>query len=173
MRYKKGTGRTTKCFPFLFCCCWIWDPGWIKIRIRDKYPGSATLGSNMKIFLFPVLYFVNIKNPHFELTIESEFRIPGSVTFWYGGSSDPYLWLTDPALFVSDLQDTNKNKFFLRFFMLEGTFKSFFKDQGFSSYFCLLNVDGTDYGSGTLQRMPGYVRKQEAQSMNCYQWKLN
>jgi hypothetical protein len=21
----------------------IWDPGWIKIRIRDKHPGSATL----------------------------------------------------------------------------------------------------------------------------------
>ncbi len=47
--------------------------------------------------------------------------VSGSVTFWYGsgcgsGSSDPYLWLTDPdadpaldpALFVSDLQDANK-----------------------------------------------------------------
>ncbi len=21
----------------------IWDPGWVKIRIRDKHPGSATL----------------------------------------------------------------------------------------------------------------------------------
>jgi hypothetical protein len=23
----------------------IRDPGWVKIRIRDKHPGSATLGS--------------------------------------------------------------------------------------------------------------------------------
>ncbi len=38
----------------------------------------------------------------------------GSMTFWYGyGSSDPCHWLTDPDLFVSDLQDTNKNIFFL------------------------------------------------------------
>jgi hypothetical protein len=46
----------------------------------------------------------------------------GSVTFWYGSeSADPYLLLIDPdldpdpdpalALFVSDLQDTNKNIF--------------------------------------------------------------
>jgi hypothetical protein len=25
------------------CCFWIRDPGWVKIRIRDKHPGSATL----------------------------------------------------------------------------------------------------------------------------------
>ncbi len=33
--------RTTKSFfPFLFCCCcWIRDPGWINVRIRDKHPG--------------------------------------------------------------------------------------------------------------------------------------
>ncbi len=31
-------------FTSLFCCCfWIRDPGWVKIRIRDKHPGSATL----------------------------------------------------------------------------------------------------------------------------------
>ncbi len=29
----------------------------------------------------------------------------GYVTFWYGsGSADPYIWLTDPAIFISDLQ---------------------------------------------------------------------
>ncbi len=22
----------------------IWDPGWVKIRIRDKHPGASTLG---------------------------------------------------------------------------------------------------------------------------------
>ncbi len=33
-------------FTSLFCCCfWIRDPGWVKIRIRDKHPGSATLVS--------------------------------------------------------------------------------------------------------------------------------
>jgi hypothetical protein len=28
----------------------IRDPGWVKIRIRDKHPGSATL-----VFFFPLL----------------------------------------------------------------------------------------------------------------------
>ncbi len=46
----------------------------------------------------------------------------GSVIFWYGsGSTDPYLWLTDPdptpapdpVLFVSGFQDTNKKYLFL------------------------------------------------------------
>jgi hypothetical protein len=26
----------------------FWDPGWEKIRIRDKHPGSATLEKNIK-----------------------------------------------------------------------------------------------------------------------------
>jgi hypothetical protein len=40
------------------------------------------------------------------------------VTFSYGsGSTDPYQWLTKPALFVSD-QDANKNNFFQQFFCL-------------------------------------------------------
>jgi hypothetical protein len=31
-------------FTPLFCCCfWIRDPEWVKIRIRDKHPGSAAL----------------------------------------------------------------------------------------------------------------------------------
>jgi hypothetical protein len=37
-----------------------------------------------------------------------------TMTFWYGsGSPDPYLWLMDPdpAIFVIDLQDVNKNLF--------------------------------------------------------------
>jgi hypothetical protein len=31
-------------FPSLFVVggSWIWDPGWNKIRIQDKHPGSAT-----------------------------------------------------------------------------------------------------------------------------------
>ncbi len=33
----------------LFCCCfWILDPGWVKIRIRDKHPGSATLRDSIE-----------------------------------------------------------------------------------------------------------------------------
>ncbi len=72
----------------------------------------------------------------------------GSVTFWYGsGSAYPYLWRTDPAIFVSDIQDAFK---FLCLLLFEGTFTSFFKDkkvikksqnsrnQGFSYYFCLM-----------------------------------
>ncbi len=69
----------------------------------------------------------------------------GSVTFCYGPgsrSADQYLWLTDrdldpaptldlapdPAIFVSDLQDGNKNFFFFQFSCLlpfEATFTSF------------------------------------------------
>jgi hypothetical protein len=31
-------------FTPLFCCgFWVRDPGWVKIRTRDKHPGSATL----------------------------------------------------------------------------------------------------------------------------------
>jgi hypothetical protein len=29
--------------PLFYCCFWIRDPGWVKIRIWDKHPGSATL----------------------------------------------------------------------------------------------------------------------------------
>jgi hypothetical protein len=37
-------GLTINFFTPLFCCCfWIRDPEWVKIRIRDKHPGSATL----------------------------------------------------------------------------------------------------------------------------------
>jgi hypothetical protein len=37
-------GRTTNFFhPSLLLLFWIRDPGWVKIRIRDKHPGSATL----------------------------------------------------------------------------------------------------------------------------------
>ncbi len=45
------------------------------------------------------------------------------VMFWYGsGSGDSYLWLldTDPAIFVSDLQDGNKICFFC-LLLFEGT----------------------------------------------------
>jgi hypothetical protein len=64
------------------------------------------------------------------------FHLPkqccGSVTYWYGsGPANPCLWLTDPdpaldpAIFVIDLQDANKNyRYFLPF---EGTLTSFFK----------------------------------------------
>ncbi len=45
--------RTTN-FTLLFCCCfWIRYPGWTKVRIRDKHPGSATLVSRIKYSPFP------------------------------------------------------------------------------------------------------------------------
>ncbi len=60
----------------------------------------------------------------FKLAVEMYFIILGyyqccgSMTFWYrSGSADPCLWLIDPysdpdpAIFVIDLQDANKNKF--------------------------------------------------------------
>jgi hypothetical protein len=40
-------------FPPLFCCCfWIRDPVWVKIGIRDKHPGSATLEMYLIYFFF-------------------------------------------------------------------------------------------------------------------------
>ncbi len=36
-------GMTTIFTPLFCCCFWIRDPRWVKIRIRDKHPGSATL----------------------------------------------------------------------------------------------------------------------------------
>ncbi len=46
--------------------------------------------------------------------------VPDPWHFWYGpGSSEPYLWLTDPdpALYVSDLQDANINHFYAHSFL--------------------------------------------------------
>ncbi len=59
-------GITTNFFTPLFCFCfWIRDPGKVKIRIRDKHPGSATLhfwsnrkkkeGSILQYFFWKIL----------------------------------------------------------------------------------------------------------------------
>jgi hypothetical protein len=51
---------TTNFFhPSRCCCFWIRDPGWVKIRIRDKHPGSATLILNNSLFvtLMPRKFF--------------------------------------------------------------------------------------------------------------------
>ncbi len=52
-------GLITNFFTPLFCCCfWIRDPEWVKIRIRDKHPGSATLLSTVSRYLrLPVANF--------------------------------------------------------------------------------------------------------------------
>ncbi len=47
----------------LFCCCiWIRDPAWVKIRIRDKHPRSATL-----LFYLIVRNWVVIKETTWEI----------------------------------------------------------------------------------------------------------
>ncbi len=89
----------------------------------------------------------------------------GSPKFWYGsGSADLYgtHWLMDPdpATFVSDLQDVNKNLVFFLIFLLLTFWRyitSFFKvenrevtnsrNQCFFYYFCLM-IEGS--GSGRL-----------------------
>ncbi len=46
-------------FPLLFCCCcWIRDLVWIKNRIRDKHPGSATLNKSRKILWRDLVFLV-------------------------------------------------------------------------------------------------------------------
>jgi hypothetical protein len=59
-------GMTKYFFTPLFCCCFwirdprseiqdprsgIRDPGWVKIRIRDKHPGSATLHQTVTVLI--------------------------------------------------------------------------------------------------------------------------
>ncbi len=56
-------GMTTIYFftPLCCCCFWIRDPGWVKIRIRDKHPGSASLGP------FCMAFYVNYRTDIFQL----------------------------------------------------------------------------------------------------------
>ncbi len=64
---------TTNFFTPLFCCCfWIRDPGpeildpeWVKIRIRDKHPGSATL---------PLIFFFSTQEPRMVGRTRSKYR---------------------------------------------------------------------------------------------------
>ncbi len=85
----------------------------------------------------------------------------GSMTFWCGSdSADPCLCLMDPnpAIFIIDLQEANKQLIFYRIFcfmLFEGTFKI----QSFSYYFCLM-IEGyrsipltSGSGSGRPQNM--------------------
>jgi hypothetical protein len=53
-------------------------------------------------------------------------------TYPESGSSDPYHWLTGPALFVSLLKGTNKKYFFPLLF--KGAFTSFLKDKKSKSF---------------------------------------
>jgi hypothetical protein len=76
------------------------------------------------------------------------------ILVWIRMDPDP-----DPAIFVSgDLQDLNKNFFFILLF--EGTFTSFLKikshkkvtkqyEQCLSYYFCLM-IEGSGLGSGSV-----------------------
>jgi hypothetical protein len=47
--------------PVFHCCFWIRDPRWLKIRIRAKHPGSATL-----LFTLP--------EPELEITVTCKSR---------------------------------------------------------------------------------------------------
>jgi len=58
--------------------------------------------------------------------VEAAKQCSGSVTYWYeSGSSEPYLWLTDPnpapapdpPFIASDLQDANKKSIFSHYFL--------------------------------------------------------
>ncbi len=40
---KKGMTSNFFFIPLLCCCFWIRDPEWVKFRIQDTHPGSATL----------------------------------------------------------------------------------------------------------------------------------
>jgi hypothetical protein len=63
---------TTNFFSSLsFHCCFgsgIRDPGWVKIRIRDKHPGSATL--------LPFIVISIVYTRHFMLCCGSGMFIP-------------------------------------------------------------------------------------------------
>ncbi len=102
--------------------------------------------------------------------IHSFFQCCGSRTFWGGsGSADPCLWLMDPdpAIFVIDLQDGCKNKFFntifSAYYFLKVHLHNFSKiksqkesqnirNQGFPYYFFMM-IEG--FGSGSIHLTTG------------------
>ncbi len=90
--------------------------GLIFERCLDRFLGDVCTGMLLKMSV----------SEYRHAFLEQILEKPGSVTFWYGsgcgsGSSDPYLWRTDPdpALFVSDLQDANKKQYFYAFTFLK------------------------------------------------------
>ncbi len=55
-------GRTTFFFfPVFYCCFWVRDPGWKKIRIRDEHPESAALNKR-KCFCQLQRFFIRMKS---------------------------------------------------------------------------------------------------------------
>ncbi len=67
-------------------------------------------------------FFISLADRNSVLFHKSLRQCSRFVTFWYRfgcGSwfSDPNLWLTDPALFVSNLQDENENNFYAYSFL--------------------------------------------------------
>jgi hypothetical protein len=65
----------------------LWDPGWIKIRIRDKHPGSATLSRkhNPERSVLPVLIDDNVNASGTE-NQNSNFTQAGSIQRVRSGS---------------------------------------------------------------------------------------
>jgi hypothetical protein len=62
----------------------IWDPGWVKIRIRDKHPGSANIGKKCQIFAAKKIRNQIKKDPNPKPDLDpnrpQKFRIRSAVT---------------------------------------------------------------------------------------------
>jgi hypothetical protein len=53
----------------------IRDPGWVKIRIRDKHPGSATLQKGSTKLIFHTLWLVIYKLMRIRIQLITLMRI--------------------------------------------------------------------------------------------------
>ena len=99
-----------------------------------KFACFASSGSRV---LMSKIFFLNYSKKKVIFLYQNQSC--GSMTFWCGsesGSADPCHRLMDadpvPSIFITDLQDTNKNYFKKKIFCLllfKGTFTSFFKDK--------------------------------------------
>jgi hypothetical protein len=100
-----------------------------------------------------------------EILLWIQIRIRGSIALINGPATDAD---PDPAIFVSDLHNSQQTHFFGRL-LFEGTFTSFFKNkkiikesqnsrnQCFSYYFCLM-IEGLGSGSGSVTNGSGSGR---------------
>ncbi len=92
-RYKKGM-TTNFFFTPLFCCCfWFRDLESVKIRIRDKHSGSATLILGNRTFLNCIwCELCKASDFCFACMAENNLIIPGQGAFrkWHPGSGREY-----------------------------------------------------------------------------------
>ncbi len=60
--------------PVFLCCFWIRDPGWVKIRIRDKHSGSATLLCTTCLVWWNIMEPVRVVRGRLQQTLHHQLK---------------------------------------------------------------------------------------------------